>query len=218
MNFIEIKANKRALGSKGYLKDLRRDGKIPGVLHGQQQASIPLYLDSPDLRRALNTPAGRNVLLKLILDDETQTAMIENLQEDIVRDDVYLHIDLKLISMDEAIEVQVPILLHGQDLRESDDGFVSQQLHELTLMSKPAAIPESIRVDVSGLLIGDGLVVGDITMPEGCEAITPADEMIVTVLAPKALEEEEEEDAEALDEDAAAVPEPERVGESSEEA
>jgi len=212
MNFVQISAEKRPLGSKGYLKSLRRNGSVPGILHGHNLDSTPVTIDAKDLLKAISTPAGRNVLLNLVIESDTQTAMIENLQEDILRENVYQHVDLKLISMDEKIEVNIPVLLTGQDQRANDDGYVSQQLHEISVMSKPAAIPENIKVDISALKIGDAILVGDISMPEGCEAVTAADEMIVNVLQPRTIVEDEPSDDEAETDQ-----EPTLVGEESKE-
>ena len=84
MNFVQISAEKRPLGSKGYLKSLRRNGSVPGILHGHNLDSTPDSIDAKDLLKAISTPAGRNVLLNLVIESDTQTAMIENLQEDIL--------------------------------------------------------------------------------------------------------------------------------------
>ncbi len=207
MDLIPLKVEKRELSSKGYLRTLRTSGKIPAVLHGSKQYSLPITLDAKELVRALNTPAGRNVLLELHLADEKKPAMVENLQRDLIKEDVYQHVDLMLVSLDEKIEVSVPVVLVGQDSRVNDDGVISQPIYEITILSTPLAIPENIRVDISSMAIGDAIVLGDITLPEGCEAVTASDEMLVNILPPRVEEEPEtDEAAEAAD-----LPEPELV-------
>jgi large subunit ribosomal protein L25 len=211
VNMIQLTAEKRKLGSKGYLKSLRADGKVPAILHGQNIDSLPLTVEAVELRKAMNTPAGRNVLLNLVIDGEEQAAMIENLQNDFLRDGVYVHVDLTLIDLNKKIEVDIPVVITGQENRPGDEGVVSQPIHEIAIMSAPTSIPENIKVDVSGMTIGDAVYLKDVELPEGCEAVTSLDEMLVNIIQPRLYEEEaeEEEEEELL--------EPELVGEEGEE-
>jgi large subunit ribosomal protein L25 len=70
----------------------------------------------------------------------------------------------------------------------------------------PKDLPERVSIDISTLLeIGDAIYVRDLEMPEAVEVLTDADEMVVLVTAPAAIEEEEvevEEEELFLDEDA----------------
>jgi large subunit ribosomal protein L25 len=211
LNLTQITAEKRSLGSKSYLKSLRAAGKVPGVLHGQDMYSLPITVDSIELKKAMSTAAGHNVLLDLKIEDDSKTAMIENLQRNVMKEGVYLHVDLMLVSLDKKIEVNIPITLVGQDKRASDDGIVAQPIHEIAIQSIPTAIPENIRIDISGLKIGDSILLRDITLPEGCEAITAADEMLVQIMPPRVSEEEAE--TESTEE----ATEPALIGDSKEE-
>ena len=137
--------------------------------------------------------------------------MIENLQRNVLKEGIYLHVDLMLVSLDKKIEVNVPVVLTGQDKRAQDDGIISQPFYEIAIESTPASIPESIRIDISGLKIGDSILLSDVTLPEGCEAVTEADAVLVHIMPPRSVEEETE--TEAAEETA----EPALVGESTEE-
>ncbi len=186
MNRIKISAQKRNLSSKGYLNILRKSGKVPGVLHGRDNSSLPLTVDSVDLKKAINTSAGLNVLLNLEIDDAgTHIAMIEKLHRDILKDSVYQHVDFILVSLDKKTDFTIPVVLVGQDKRVSDNGIVSQPTHEIHVRSIPTSIPEHIEVDISALKIGDTLMLKDITLPEGCEAVTSANEMLVSIMHPR---------------------------------
>ena len=211
MNFVNMTVDRRELGSKSVLKKLRASGKVPGVLHGANLYTLPVTVDGGDLKRSLNTPAGRNVLLSLQMDGEEKTAMIENLQRDFLREGVFVHVDFKLISLDEKITVSIPVVLTGQEDRVSDDGVISQPLHEIEIMSKPTEIPEGVIVDISGLTIGDSLLLKDVTLPDGCEIMTALDETVVSIMMPRIVAEET---AAAGDEEPA---EPALVGEEDDE-
>ena len=186
MNRLQLTAQKRILGSKSELKNLRRTGKVPGILHGTDDYSLPLTLDQLDLKKAISTSAGRNVLLNLEIEGlGSQTAMVENLQKDFLKEGVYLHVDLIKVSLDKKIDVHVPVMLVGHEKRLSDNGIVSQPIFEVHVMSTPDMIPENFKVDISGMEIGDSVLMKDLVLPEGCVAVTGADEMLVSILHPR---------------------------------
>lgn len=203
MDRLVLKAEKRKLGSKSHLNQLRQAGKVPAVLHNRGEESTHIYVDSLEFKKALHTSAGMNVLLNLdISGEKTQLARIEDIQYDILREGVYVHIDFGSVSLDQKIEVDVPILLTGQEERANDEGIVSQVLHEVTLLSSPDSIPDNLSVDIRNLTIGDALHVGDLELPSGCEAVTELEETIVSITPPRLEEEaedEEDEEGEAVD-------------------
>ncbi len=76
----------------------------------------------------------------------------------------------------------------------------------------PTEIPEAVEVDVSGLAIGDSLLVKDVQAPEGVEILTDPEEAVVSVVAPQAAVEGEEA-AEGADEGAEEAGEGEETSE-----
>ena len=66
-------------------------------------------------------------------------------------------------------------------------------------------IPDSIVVDVSGMVIGENLLVQDLKAPEGVNILTSPDEVVAAVVAPAAAVEEEPAEAEEADEEAEEV-------------
>ncbi len=211
MKHITLKTEKRPLTTKGYLNQLRKNGKVPAVLHNRGDESIHLVVDAADLKKALQTPAGINVLLNLeVAGDEHFLSRIEDIQYDALREGVFIHADFGQISLDQSIEVNVPVVVIGQDKRVKDEGVLSQSLHEIALMSKPDSIPLNLHVDVSKLTIGDVYVIGDLELPEGCTAVADPEEAVVSIIAPRVAEEETtEESAESplIDLDAGQEPE-----------
>ena len=74
--------------------------------------------------------------------------------------------------MDEEVEVTVPVQLVGDSPGVREGGVLAQLLWELQISCLPTRIPEAIEVDISGLEIGDTLLVKDISAPEGIEVLT----------------------------------------------
>ena len=82
---------------------------------------------------------------------------------------------------------------------------MDQQLFTLAIKAKPADIPPSVDIDISGLTIGASLHVSDISVPKGVEIETELDATVVAGQPPRVQATEEEIAAEAA-ESAAAAP------------
>jgi large subunit ribosomal protein L25 len=102
-----------------------------------------------------------------------------------------LHADFHQIAMDKAITVTVPIVLKGEAPGvKQQGGIVDFVNREIEVEVLPAEIPESITVDISELMLHQGVRVRDLTT-EGAKwkPVSDEDMMIVHVVALKAEEE-----------------------------
>lgn len=200
---------------------LRAQGKIPAVLYGHGITPIPLAVDARDLRAVLTTEAGSNALLNLRIDGAEHLAMARELQRHPVRHNV-IHVDFLLVSRDEVLSADVPIVLVGEaeDLHRAG-GIVAQEQFALTIQATPGRIPSSIEIDISGLEIGSTIRVADIALPEGVATDHDPDLPLVTGQAPTVEEVPEPEEGEEPEEGAEAAEggaEAEGSGEASGEA
>jgi large subunit ribosomal protein L25 len=201
----ELKVTSRQAVGKSAAKKLRRAGRVPAVAYGHKEEPALLSVDARELGY-LVTHGGAHSLL--ILKEEGRpdvTAVIKSLHRHPYKPSVNT-VDFIRVSLDEEVTSTVPIVLEGEpgDMR-ANDGVLVQSLHEITVKSKPATIPESIHVDVSGLIFnGPPLHVNEITFPEGVVPVTDGEEP-VAVVNPPTVEVEEPSDV-PLDADAAEVP------------
>ena len=159
---------------------LRAEGQIPAVLYGHGMASLSISVDRRELRHALTGPAGVNALVNLEVDGVTHPTIVKSLQRHPVHHTV-THVDFLLIRRDQEISVEVPIVLHGEAeevLKEG--GMVDQILTSLTVAAKPADIPNELGIDISSLVVGDAIRVGDIALPTGVTTEVDAEDPVVT--------------------------------------
>jgi large subunit ribosomal protein L25 len=183
----------RAIGSSPS-KRLRGEGRIPAVVYGQGLDATAVSVDRRELRAALHTDAGHNALINLEVDGTRHLTIVKALQRHPVRNEV-VHVDFIVINRDEAITVDVPIILVGEAHEvEIAQGTLDQVLHSLTLQAKPGSIPNEIEVDVSGLTIGDSIRVGDLPLPGGVTTeVDPEEAVVMAALTRAALAETGEE-------------------------
>lgn len=172
------------------VKALRREGRIPGVVYGPVvDGTIEVSVDRREFERYYKA-VGLNTLFTLELDGKNHSVMIREVQVEPVRWNP-LHIDFFAPNLKQEITTGVNVT-HNE---ASSDlvGMVNQVVTEVQVRGLPADIPMHVQADISGLRgAGDHVTAGDLEMPQGITLITPAEEVIVTILAPKVAEEEVE--------------------------
>ena len=181
----------RPEGSRA-VRRLRHSGRIPAVVYGHGIEPIPVSVDARELRVALNGEAGSRALLDLRVGSERHLAVARQLQRHPVRHTV-THIDFQVVSRDEIITADIPILLVGEATAViRGDGAVNQELLTLNVKARPADMPPHLEVDVSELEIGTTIRVADMSLPRGVETDVDDDHPVVVGQPPQAVLPEEE--------------------------
>jgi len=183
MKTIPIRAEERTRRGKGGAREARRSGRIPGVLYGQGQ-SIALTVDRKEFARALIAAHGENVIFDVTLPGRQP---LKSLAREIQTDPLsrsLLHVDFQHIDMNRKIHVAVAVVLTGEPHGVKNQGGILEHLaRELEVSCLPADIPESIRVDVAHLGIGDSVHVSDLTA-DRFELLEEPTKVVVLVSAP----------------------------------
>lgn len=178
---------------------LRAVGQVPAVVYGHGITPLPVSVDWRALRAALTTDAGTNALINLDVGGDEHLTVVRDMQRHPIRHDV-LHVDFQVVSRDEVISMDVPIVLSGRNetIDKTDGATVEQTMHTLTIKSKPGAIPNEISVDISGLEVGHAIRVGDLQLPPGVGTDHDPEDAVVTasVVSVSIPEPEEAEGAE----------------------
>jgi large subunit ribosomal protein L25 len=198
---------------------LRREGLVPGVVYGGGDGdSVSFKVDSRVLRQVL---VDGSALIDLQVGGKTRPVIVKDQQLHPVRDEL-LHIDLLEVRLDEKIQTQVGIQIEGVEEAPGvkEGGVLEHVTHQLNIEALPTAIPEAIRVDVSGMEIAATMHLSEVTPPEGVTFLDDPDETIIaTVVVPTEVEEPEEieEETELVGEEAEAAEEaPAEEGEQPE--
>lgn len=201
MERLQLKAATRGKTSKGKLKELRREGFIPGVVYGSDISSTSLVVNGKELSRALSTSAGANVLIDLFLKsgtEEKKTVMIKEVQRNPIKGTL-LHVDFIKISLEDKLQVKVPINFQGEPRGIKEGGVASMPLREVMVESLPTVIPEQLDIDITDLGVGESLTIADLEVPPGVEIMEDPDETLVSIVAPTLVEEPVEAEGEAAE-------------------
>ncbi len=172
----------RVIGSRSSRR-LRREGKIPAVVYGAGDEPTPVAVQWSDLRAALTTPAGFNALITLEFDDTERLTIVKDMQRHPVRRDV-THVDFLVIDRNQALDVDIPVVLEHTDADQLRDLVVDQQMFTIAVSAKPGSIPNEFVVDCSELTHDEPIRAGSLTLPEGVELNVDPEEAIVIASIP----------------------------------
>lgn len=190
----ELQAQTRANSKKSIVKNLRREGNIPGVIYGNGVDSKPIYVSHRDFIKVMRK-AGRNGVITLKIDRDDYPVMVYDLQVDKIKDDI-LHADFYKVDMASEVDADVSVHLVGESAGQKEGGILQQLSHELSVRALPADIPEAIEVSIEQLNIGDSISVSDLKTEAKYEILTDPDDTIVSITPPQAEEEPESEEDE----------------------
>ena len=184
---FDMKAASRTKVGKGVARSLRREGKIPGVLYGQQD-NLPVILEPSEVRKILHSESGSNALLNLNISttngDMKRTAMLRDYQVDPITGAI-LHADLFEVAMDKSVRVRVPVTVtEGTPIGVAEGGVLQHNLRELHIECLPGDIPASIVVDPSNLRVNQGIHVKEVPVASGCRILDDPNMMVVNIVAP----------------------------------
>lgn len=162
------------------VKQLRAQGRIPGVIYGKTQEPVHVEMDWPNLRVAL-LEAGGSHLVDVKLPNETYTTLIRVVDRHPVRRHQVLHVDFYAVNLKEKLVSSIPLVLVGMDeARSHFEGRIVQDIITLDVESLPSDIPEEILVDVRGLKkIGEVITVADLPVIEGVTFVDEPETIVI---------------------------------------
>jgi len=182
-----IKAETRTEKGKSAMRSLRRAGQVPAVLYGKGETTQNLLINSKEFSHLLEKIKGHSPIIDLEVGGKPLKCVIKLIQRNPVTLDL-MHVDFQTVHATEKISVAVPIILKGSPIGVKEGGILEHLLRQVPVKAQLDKIPEHIEVDVTGLKIGHSIHIGNLKL-EGVEFSLPTDATIVSILAPRKIEE-----------------------------
>ena len=160
----------------------RRDGMVPITVYGGGAETVAAVAPLSDLAAILRSESGRNTIFTVEVDGMgASEVMFHDRQIDPIKGRL-IHADLARLVKGQKIEVTVPLHLTGEPIGVKEkQGVLEQTIREIQIKCEPREIPDALEVDVSNLDVHDVLHVSDISVAEGIEILTDAEQVIATV-------------------------------------
>ena len=184
---VVLEAVRRDTFGKNNARRLRVQGRIPAVLYGGQTgAGESLSVDPKQLIKILHSESGANTLITFRIEGAPDARVLVKEYQLHPYQQRILHADFYRVAMDKALRVTVPVQLAGEAKGVKAQGGTVDFVHrELVIECLPGQIPEHITVDITELMIGDGVRVRDIDTGGNWKALSEPDMLIVHLIAPK---------------------------------
>ena len=185
---ITLAAETRDRVGKGASRSLRREGRVPAVIYGQNREPTSIHLEEKALVKALMTGHFMNSVIMV----GGQRTLAKDVAFHPVTDRP-VHVDFLRVGEHTSVTVAVPVVFTGEeDSPGMKKGAVLNIVrHELELVVDAAEIPSEITVSVAGKDVGDTIHISDVDLPNGAtSAIEDRDFTVATIVAPSALRSE----------------------------
>jgi large subunit ribosomal protein L25 len=159
---MELEAATRQGSGKGAARKVRLDSNVPAILYGPKTEAISLSVSASHMEKYLRETGGENKLLNLKIDGgSTRQVLIREIQTHPYRRK-FLHVDFYEVPLDHQITVEVVVELVGDSVGVQKGGEINLIQRTLAVRCLPNQIPDSIRIDISRLDLGEVLHVGDL--------------------------------------------------------
>ena len=198
---LVLQAEKREATGKNKVNKLRAAELIPGVIYAKDEENINVQVTTRDFEKVLRQ-AGTSTIITLDFGDEKKDVLIKAYQNHPFKNQ-FLHVDFQAINQNEAIRVQVPVVLVGRDDIRVEPSVLVQNIDVVEVECLPKYIPQTADVEVSDLQIGDVRTIADLDIAKVDDITILAEdyEVICSLQEPNEEEipEEGEEAADASD-------------------
>jgi large subunit ribosomal protein L25 len=172
----KLEVQKRTVTGKA-VKQLRREGLIPGNVSNHNGQPIPVQLQAHELQRFMKEHP-RTTLIKLAIPGmREQTALLGHVQREPVSGKIQ-HVDFLQVDVRTKVRARIPIQVMGESTAvKNGEGIVLQLVNDLEVEALPGDLPSVIVVDVTGLPdVGNTMHVGDLFLPNGVNFVHAAPE------------------------------------------
>jgi large subunit ribosomal protein L25 len=190
---LTLSAEARDRAGKGASRALRKEGRVPAVIYGNNEEPQIVHVEEKALARLLGTGHFFNSVVMV----DVNGAVVRTLPKDVAFHPVSerpLHADFLRVSEHAQVHVNVPVLFINEEQSPGikRGGVLNVVRHELELIVDAAEIPDDIKVDLTGTEVGDSVHISAVKLPRGAKpAIDDRDFTIATIVAPSALKSEE---------------------------
>lgn len=182
-NNVQLNAEIRNDFTRASRRRIRQDGGLPAVVYGSDSESIPVSVNLKETAKLFHT--GRSEVFDLkIKGSDSVPVLIKDVQK---RDGKVVHVDFLHISMNKTVRVTIALDYQGTAKGTKTGGILQIQETEVEVEGLPGNLPSTIELDVSELDVGDKLTVADIKLPKGITLCASSEEVLASVIIPRAV-------------------------------
>ena len=204
---------------KGAARAVRRQGQIPAVIYGGNQAPQAIAIELIRTRTLIYAGGFKTTLFEITVGGKKVRAIPRDYQLDPVSG-VPLHVDFLRVVAGQTVTVAVPVHFVNEDEApgiKQEGGTLNVTAFTIELEVAPDQIPDAVEGDLTGRAIGDVITVADLKIPAGSYTGEPTDP-VANIVPPTVLGAEVEAEEAAIAEAQSAEAADEKAEAEAEEA
>jgi len=186
MKTITIEGHLRTEIGKQATRQLRSEGKVPGVIYGGAQ-DVSFFAPVAAFKSIVYTPDFQ--LAELTLNGKSYKCILKDLQFDKVTDQL-IHVDFLELVDDKKVIATIPIKFTGTAIGVKDGGKLMAKMKALKVKTLPKYLQENIKVDITNLQLNGNVRVEDVKI-EHYEILNSPRIPIASVVLTRELKQEE---------------------------
>jgi large subunit ribosomal protein L25 len=194
----EMKATARPRAGKGAARAVRRAGRVPGVIYGDNKDPLTISVDHAELKQRIHAGHFLTTIYEIDIEGTKHRVIPRDFQLDAVHD-LPVHVDFLRLSAGAKIRVRIPVHVRNADQSPGvkRGGAVNIVTHGVEVICAPEDIPDSIDVDIAGLEINYSKHLNEVGLPANVTVVGAPDQTLVTIVPPSGYAEELKAAAEA---------------------
>lgn len=158
MKEVSLSGSARTNVGKKDAKAVRVAGEVPCVIYGTGK-QIHFSVKHVEMEKFVYTP---NVyIINVNVDGTEMRSIIQDIQFHPVTDKIQ-HVDFIELQEDKKVKVNIPVILFGRSPGVLSGGKLQQIFRKVKVFATPNNLPDSIKVDISKLKIGQAIRIRDI--------------------------------------------------------
>lgn len=201
---LKFEATLRERAGKGATRAVRREGRIPAVIYGDNKEPVLISIAGNELQKILNRGGLLTTISDIKVGSDTHRVLARDIQFHPVKD-LPEHVDFLRVTKKTKITVSVPVTFLNEETAPGikAGGIVNCVRHTLDVTCSADSIPEAIEFDLGELNIGDSVHMENAILPEGVKLSDEDNFTVAAIVAPSSLaaaeDSEDEEGAETAE-------------------
>ena len=198
MNSLE--ASIRNTKSKGDVRSLRLNGKIPAIIYGGKEQNDKISISKKILKSLIEKENFLSNIITLNIDGKPQNVLPREITFNVVSDEP-IHVDFLRIIKGVKIRIEVPVkfINHEKSPGLKRGGVLNIVRRKIELRCPSEKIPEDITIDLDGIDIGESFKISSIKLENDVTPVIQGRDFVIATLAAPTVIKEPEKPAEVAE-------------------
>ena len=194
---LTLSAETRERAGKGASRHLRREGRVPAVIYGNNEDPLSIHVEEKALVKALSGGHFMNTVVMV----ETGAAPVRTLPKDVQFHPVTdrpIHVDFLRLAKNATVTVAIPVRFTDEDKSPGlkKGGVLSIVRHDVEVTCPADSIPDDLVASLANVDVGESIHISAFNLPSNVKpTITDRDFTVATIAVPSAMRSEQEEAA-----------------------